>query len=317
MKYDSHDWGNVNTTRFLGRSFDDILLEVFYYQLEQRLIIEFKNETKKKHWLRLLLGDKNDKNECILRYFIRSSSAFTILYRCEPGGHPVCQCQPEILKINSPQIDIKPESTTTTTTEMVIVSNSTNSSQIDIKPESTTTTTAMMIVSNSTNPSNETIIPICDNCTNIIADEDLLINETSTDFILTKSKTQRSNSQRFLMMVTVPLLASVILIIGSIFLIRHVRRSRGSYAIRTSRRAKPTSTPSPNTSNPPSVLYTRLIPSPPSITMDADMTLPFDNSIIIDDNVQLLPNSTNIHENIITEDEEDGLYATLKLPNEK
>ncbi|CAF1505736.1 unnamed protein product, partial [Rotaria sordida] len=68
VKFKSHGWANVNATRFLGRSFDDIRLEFFYYQLENKLINESKNDTNKKHWLRLLLGDKTDHNDCILRY---------------------------------------------------------------------------------------------------------------------------------------------------------------------------------------------------------------------------------------------------------
>jgi hypothetical protein len=302
-KFDSHDWGNVNTTRFVGRSIDDVLLEFFYYQLEKKILIEYKNDTNKKHWLRLLLGDKTDANECILRYFIRSSSAFTILHRCDSGGHPVCQCQP--IQNDIPKIVTK-----------------NNSIEIDIKTEFTT---AVMILSTSTNQSivsNETIVPICDNCTNIPADEDLLNNETNTDFILLKSKKIFSYSRPFLMMVTVPLLAFVILIIGIIFLVRYVRRGRGSYSIRNrvirpSRRPKPSSTISTDPPNPPTVLYSRLKTSPPSIKLDADMTLPFDNSIANDDHVQLLPNSINLHENLITEDEEEPLYAILKLPDEK
>lgn len=110
VQFQSQQWGNVNSTRFLGRTLDDTLLELFYYQLEQKLIMENRNETKSKHWLRLLIGEKSNENECVLRYFIRSSGAFTILHQCNQGGHPVCQTQP--IAIIEPEI----ETTTTTTT---------------------------------------------------------------------------------------------------------------------------------------------------------------------------------------------------------
>ncbi len=305
VKFNSHEWGNVNTTRFIGRTFDDILLEFFYYQLEKKLIIETKNNTNKKHWLRLLIGHKNDPNECILRYFNRLSGAFTASHQCNHGGHPVCQCQP--ISINqtrnySVEIDFKTESSTTTEITLPILSN-------------------------------ETAVPICDNCTNLISDEDLLNNETNTEYIYDHNKTSiekksRSSYRLLLMLATGPLLALAILLIGTVFLIRYVRRSHGSYSTRNSsrigsfnrRKRSSTTTSSNDQSNVPAVLYTRLKSPPPSVIIDGNMTHPFDNLMTNDDNIQLLSqlrNQTNVHENIITEDEEEPLYATLKLPNEK
>jgi len=301
VKFNSHEWRNINAIRFLGRTFDDILLEFFYYQLEKKLIIETKNNTNKKHWLRLLIGHKNDLNECVLRYFIRSSGAFTSFNQCNDGGHPVCQCQPRNYSV-----------------------------EIDNKTESLTTTTEITL----TIVSNETTVPICNNCTNLKPDEDLPNNETNTEYIynqtnntlIGKEKTH-SNYRLLLMLATGLLLALAILLIGIVFLIRYVRRSHGSYSTRTSsgigsfNRIKRSSTtaPSNDQSNIPAVLYSRLKSPPPSIIIDGDMTHPFDNLTTNDDNVQLLPqsrNETNMHENIITEDEQEPLYATLKLPNE-
>jgi hypothetical protein len=90
VKFDLHELSNTDTTEFLGRTFHDILLELFYYQLEKKLIIKTKTS---KHWLRLLLGNNNDENECVLRYFNRPTGGFTISYRCNEGGYPVCQSQ--------------------------------------------------------------------------------------------------------------------------------------------------------------------------------------------------------------------------------
>jgi hypothetical protein len=278
VKFNFHEWGNVNSTRFLGRTFDDILLEFFYYQLEKKFISETKNNINRKHWLRLLIGNKNDHNECILRYFVRSSGAFTMLHRCNQGGHPACQCQP------IPLIEVIPLPTV----------------------------------------SNVTIEPVDDNCTNVTSDEDLINNETITEYIhdynITLIKKPRSNYRLLLMFIIPPLLALVILSIGIVFLIRHIRRSR-SYSTHSSRilslrRTKRSSTAgttdSTDTTNTPVVLYTRLKPSPVSIKIDTDITN--------DDNVQLLSQSTNqtsIHENIIAEDEEEPFYATLKPPDKK
>jgi hypothetical protein len=323
VKFNSHEWGNINSTRFLGRKLDDILLEFFYYQLEKKFIIETKNNTNRKHWLRLLIGDKNNYNECTLRYFTRSSGAFTGVHQCNHGGHPVCQCQPILINEIKKEIDITTESSTR---EITVPSTR----------EITVSSTTDITVSKSTSlpiVSNETILPIGDNGTNLPPDEDLN-NETSTAFIsnhnstLMQSKTSRSNYRPLLMIITGLLLALIILLISIVFLIRYVRRSHGSYSTSSNRiglfhRRKRSSTPatSNDTSNTPAVLYSRLKSAPPSIIIDADMTNPLDNSITNDDNVQLLPqsiNQTSLHENIpIENDEEEPFYATLKLPNEK
>jgi hypothetical protein len=314
VKLNSHDWGNINATRFLGRIFDDILLEFFYYQLEKKMTIESKNDTNKKHWLRLLVVDKNPQNECILRYFIRSAGAFTILPKCDHGGHPVCQC----------------ESIRNNISKIISIDETTASSlEINNKTDLTTTTT-LPILSTSTNlsiVSNETSIPNHQP----ISDEDLN-NETNTDYksdnnTLIQNKSQRPAYRPPLMMITGSLLALAIFSLAIVFLVRYFRRSRGSYTthsniVGSSRRKKrsSTATTSIDTSSAPSVLYSRLKSSPPSIIIDTDMSHPFDNSTTIDDNVQLLPQSINqiqLHENLMPEDEEEYLHATLKVHNEK
>jgi hypothetical protein len=262
----SHQWGNINSTRFLGRIFDDILLEVFYYQLENKFLIKTQ-----KHWLRLLFSDKSKQNECVLRDYNRSSGAFIVLHQCDNRGHPVCQCEPQT-KNYSTEIQLIP---------LPIISN-------------------------------ETIVPICENCTDLIADEDLINNETNTETIseqnaalISKKKSGRSY-RTLLIFVSGPLLALIILLTGAFVLFRYVRH-RGSY----STRAKQSSTTgaSNETLSTPAVIYTRLKAPPSSIKMDGDMI------DLSDDNVQLLPQFMNIHESIINEDEEDeSLYATVKTP---
>ncbi|CAF0790538.1 unnamed protein product [Rotaria sp. Silwood1] len=328
VKFNFHEWDNVNTSRFLGRSFDDVRLEFFYYELETRLLSESKNDTNTKHWLRLLLGDKTNHNDCVLRYFIRSSGAFTAFHRCNHGGHPVCQCEPirnnmlKIILINETQNNISQ------------IKN--DSLETNIKIESSTIDLTLPVLSNSTNlsiTSDETIIPICDNCTNIIADEDLLNNETNIDYksnssnILTTTKPQRSNYRRLVMIVTGSLITFIIFITGIVFLIRYIRQTCGSYSIRNGTRdpsrgkqRRSTGTIPNDVSNRPTVVYSRLKSRPPSTTMDVDMMHAFNISSGNDDTVQLLPqpiNPTTLNENIITKDDEESLYAKIQPSNEK
>ena len=289
VQFHSQQWGNVNSTRFLGRTGDDILLELFYYQLEKKLSIEGTNSTKSKHWLRLLVGEKGKDNECALRYFIRSSGAFTILHQCSQGGHTVCQSQP-----------------------IPIIETRTS-------PPQTETTT----VRTSSSPLKAT------------ADEDLANNETETEPIIDiqnittaiQTIASRSNNRPWLKIAILSLLALfMIILITVVLVIRYLRRSRGSYSTRengnSSTRTKsgiPTSTV---TSKTPAVLYTRLKSSPPSIIIDADTANSYDNTVINDDNIQLLAPTTDqtrsfpttINEN---PEEEEAYYATLKVPAEK
>lgn len=264
----SHQWGNVNSTRFLGRIFDDILLEVFYYQLENKFLIKTQ-----KHWLRLLFSDKSKQNECVLRYYSRSSGAFIVLRQCDNRGHPVCQCEPQT-KNYSTEIQLIP----------------------------------LPIISNGT------IVPICENCTDLIPDEDLNSTETISEqnAALISKKTSGRSYRTLLIFISGPLLALIILLTGAFVLFRYVRH-RGSYSTRHIRAKQSSTTGGSNeTLSTPAVIYTRLKAPPSSIKMDGDMI------DLSDDNVQLLPQFMNIHESIINEDEEDeSLYATVKLPNEK
>ena len=180
----SYDWNNINETRFFGRTFNDVLLDVFYYQLERRLSNTTSTDSSGKHWLRLLLGDQRDPRECLLRYFARFSGVFTTLHQCGVrGGHPVCQREPSRMNL------------------------------------SIVTTTAAL--------------PLCDNCTtDLVADEDLLNNETNIEYNDSNSTATKNVTRHrlLLMLVSGPLFACSILAIGIGFLVRYVRTVRGSYS---------------------------------------------------------------------------------------
>ncbi|CAF1495498.1 unnamed protein product [Rotaria magnacalcarata] len=323
VKFTSHEWGNINTTRFLGRKFDDVLLESFYYQLEKRLIVESENKTNQKHWLRLLLGDSTDQNDCVLRYFIRSSGAFTILHRCNNGGHPVCQCDP--IK-NNISVAIPINQTQIHTSQI-----KNNSSEIDVQIESSAIEITSTIVSNSTDQliiSDETQISICNNCTNLIADEDLLNNESTIECkinisLLAMKKTQHVKYRSFTIIVTCLLAVFVVSIIGICLLVRYIRQTCGSYSMRIGNKdlSNPSIIPaSREISNRHVVIYNRLRSRPPSATIDADIVHVFSNPNSHDDTIQLLPQSINHtipHENLLTKDEQEPLYAKLPSVNEK
>ncbi|CAF3137220.1 unnamed protein product [Rotaria socialis] len=323
VKYDSHEWGNINATRFLGRTFTDILIETFYYLLENKLHSESIDESNRKYWLRLLFGDKNDPNECVLRYFARSSGAFTIFYRCNNGGHPVCQCEP--IRTKTPKI----------IPINVNISNE-NSSRIEIQAEEIHTTlvtqanflndTEMLTLSNETN------VPLCENCTrHPMIDEDLTIsmikissssyNNALIETVPGRQKNKFSKYLPFIVILMGPILALVILFIAIGFLIYHLRRQRPDpYTPRSSivgaNRTKRSSTIA-TTSDMPSTsaaVYTRLRLSELAFAV-TDTYIPVDNSTPNDDNFELLPTTqvqvTN-DENKIQEDDEDLIYATVQ-----
>ncbi len=272
------------------------------------------NQSGNKHWLRLLLGEKNNPNECVLRYFARSLGGFTLLHRCNDGGHPVCQCEPirTIISINQ------------------TIPN-TNNSPIEIKAESTTTT--QLAVLNSTVLSNKTILPICENCSTSspIADEDLFNNETeinseSYNITLIEITTEQSKKkylkyEPLIMLLTGPILGLIVLCIGIGLLIWRLRRNHESYSTRSSimrgRRTKRSSTTvtTSDVPNTPVVLYTRL--KPPRVSSpESTMLLPLDNSLPDDDHIEFLPATKlqviNDENEIKEDDDEEPLYATLK-----
>ncbi|CAF4701396.1 unnamed protein product [Rotaria sp. Silwood1] len=323
VKYDSHEWGNINATRFLGRTLADILIEFFYYLLENKLLIESIDASNRKHWLRLLFGDRNDPNECVLRYFARLTGSFTTFYHCNNGGHPVCQCEPirtiipkiipideTISHIRNSQTENKTESIDITSTTQIIVVNSTD----------------MLILSNKTS------LSLCENCTtNTLANESLVnnnhteINSTSYNDALLgipdgQFKMNYSNYQPLIVILTGPILAFAILIVGIALLIHHVRGTHESFSTNSSivgtRRTKRSSTMM-TTSDFPSTsgaLYARFKPSGLPFS-EIDTFIPVDNSTPNEYNMELLPTlkvQVTDGENKIKEDDEEFFYATLK-----
>lgn len=343
VKFSSHEWSNINGTRFFGRTRYDILLEVFYYQLEPKLLTQASNATRTKHWLRLLLGDKHDPDECVLRYFTRASGAFTTLHRCFHGGHPVCQSEPIPKKIvGIPPVretSRSPEITRGVVTDSATVPSSSSSSL----PTSTTTAEITLPITLTPNDSlilsNETSLAMCDNCsTNLLADEDLANNETSMEeqtFLNITSENvtvlahgSSENYRSLLMIISGPLFALILLLIGVAFLVRYVRRIHGSYSpgqptLLPSRRRKRRSTTSPassDVSNAPAVLYTRLQSASSLINADPDLIHPSGHSVSNEDQIQLLPRiviDKCLPEDPIVEDEEEPFYATVRDSYEK
>ena len=349
VKFSSHEWSNINGTRFFGRTRYDTLLEVFYYQLEPKLLTQTSNATRTKHWLRLLLGDKHDPDECVLRYFTRASGAFTTLHRCFHGGHPVCQSDPILKKIvvipPARETSRSPEITRGILTDSSTVPSSSSSSSTPPTFSTTTAITLPITLPITLTPndslilSNETSLAMCDNCTtNLLADEDLSNNETSMEeqtflnitlangTLLAHSSSE--NYRSLLMIISGPLFALILLLIGVVFLVRYVRRIHGSYSpgqttLLPSHRRKRRSTTSPtasDVSNAPAVLYTRLQSTSSSINADPDLLHPSGHSMSNEDHIQLLPRiviDKCLPEDPIIEDEEEPFYATVRDSYEK
>lgn len=318
VKYDTHEWGNINATRFLGRTFSDILIEFFYYILETKLQSESIDDLNRKNWLRLLFGDKNDPNECVLRYFTRSSGAFTIFYRCNNGGHPVCQCDPIRTKI--PKVIPKNESLSN-------INNSITETKIEQTPITITTSvqnfTEMLTSLNITHvPSHET-------------NEDL-INHTNTTTTVASSvshnkalvgttrETQKSKLSKYQPIIVIlagPVLAFVILFFGVGYLIHYVRQGGHLYtpssSVTGTQRTKRSSTivtTSDMGGSPKVTLYSHLKPSEAPFA-DGNIYAPVDTSMPFDDNFELLP-STHVQtindENKVRDEDEQLLYTKLQ-----
>ncbi|UJR30571.1 hypothetical protein I4U23_018099 [Adineta vaga] len=299
VKFDSHEWANINVTRFLGRVLNDILLEFFYYILERKLFMP----TDGKQQIRLLLGDKNFPRKCVLRYFTSSIGGFSLLHRCHSGGYPICQTQPirnkilettpvyqTISPINIPSIEqtTKLISTTTViaTTTQLILSNS----------------TVLFILPNETN-----ITSRCDNCSmnSVLADEDFNNNATknSSEFytntttgIVHESFMKRHAKYRPLIIIlTGPILGLIILFLGLGLLVWRLRQYHGTYSIpnnlvgglRTKRSSTTVTTGDvPNT---PVAIYNRTKSPRFSSAAENDSLLTSPHFSTDDDNIELLP----------------------------
>ncbi|CAF3749172.1 unnamed protein product [Adineta steineri] len=277
VKFDSQERGNINVTKFLGRTFSDILLEFFYYILEKQLSIQSKYDLNKRNSLRLLIGDKNDPKECFLRYFQRSAGGFVVLHRCSNGGYPVCQIEPirtKIISINQTISIVNDSIIETTTTTEIILFSSTNKTMISSINENNTTNFS------------------------IIADEDLVNNETGINFqsynnVSIQTIRKHSKYQPLILILTGPILGLILLFTGFSLLIWQIRQNRKSRSNRSSivgaRRTNRSSTTVtindiPNT---PTVLYTRF--NRPHVPLfETDPLLPSDNLFPNDDRIELL-----------------------------
>jgi flagellar biogenesis protein FliO len=285
VTFKSHEWSNVNSTRFLGRNYNDILLEYFHSQMQENNLAD-QNEQLSLRWLRLLLGDQHDSNDCVLRYFTRSSGTFTAMHRCQPTGHPVCRTDPLL---------VVPSEVETTITA---VSRAVTSSTSDMISEE--------------DPS-----IACVNCTmDLLPDEALAENQTQTQSNATRPM------RSVLMNITAPLFALLLLILAVVLLLYYIHRYRGSYSPRQAmrivthhRRRNPTvsTVASSGESSASAVLYTRLQATTPSHSNDV-VVLPVEERVRL---LHRLPTSSVFHDELTKEDDEEPLYAIVKDTQDK
>jgi hypothetical protein len=333
VKFNSHQWSNINGTRFLGRTHHDILLELFHYQLERQRPVSSTNSTTRKNWLRLLLGDTHEPNQCVLRYFTRVSGAFTTLHQCHHGGHTVCQSE-RITMARTRDNSLNNNNFTTHVNMIMSLSNETIKSNLSISSllsdTTETTLSSSLNVNDSGHTSNTTDVAHCANCTmELPPDEDLWNIQTITKETRSTSTTMSthrflsnyysSNYRSLIMILSGPLFAFALLLIGIVFLVRYVRRIHGSYSPRPTmilplRRRNKRYSPrtSTETSDTTAVLYTRL---KPTVTIDCESIHLSGNTTINDDSVQLLPcvfTSNVRHEQTIKDDTNESFHAVVK-----
>ncbi|CAF1439354.1 unnamed protein product [Adineta ricciae] len=232
VTFNSHEWANINVSRFLGRAFNDILLEFFYYILEKKLPMGTELTANRNQQIRLLLGDKISPEKCLLRYFTRSIGGFSLMDSCTNGGYPICQTQPMRMKVSS----------TTLIPTTITPINTSSIEQMTTQIIPINSTTSSLILTNDINN-----VSSCDNCTaNLIRnDEDPVDNQTkiypesdmnSTKAILQPISTLRAHVKyrSLVLILTGPVLGLLILILGVALLIWRVRQNAESYSIRNS-----------------------------------------------------------------------------------
>jgi hypothetical protein len=199
-----------------------------------------------------LIGDKDDGNRCLLRYFTRSTGGFNISSSCNQGGNPVCQFQPTLIKNTVP-----------------------NPSNPVIEPEPTTEETpdpATEEIPDPVSTSDATFSRDLGNNATIIDD----YNYTSPENIMYSSKNQPSKQNGVTIVVIV--ICCLTLLAGIVFLVYHRRQHLGIFHFnglqnRSNSQTKDTTTPVivDQRSNPTAVLYTAVETSEPSVIIDPDV----------------------------------------------
>ena len=290
VKFHTHQSDNINYTRFSGRSFDDALLEFFHYQLEEKVKFRSTGNPTKKHWLRLLLGDRSDPKACVLRHFNRLSGSFLMHSSCTNGGYAVCQCQAVRKKV------------TQGTETQIDKTGGVQNSSVDVQTELSGNSSAARVWFNGTEQT-------CENCsTSLLDDDDLSHNGTHANSPSTNGSSVDRNDestkhrykpfQPLLVILTGPVLGLFLLFSGVTFLLCYLRHNRGSHSARGSivvppHRTKRSSTIAtvsdiPNT---PVVVYRR--PKPISLT-ETDVLLRPDPFIVDEEDtaIEMLPRLT-------------------------
>lgn len=222
VQFESHPWANINSTRFLGRTRDDSLLEFFYYQLEQKLLMQTSPHYTKKHWLRLLLANQEAPDECVLRYFTRSTGSFFTIHQCTNGGHPVCQMKslPKQTKMNESieaTGDHSDNDLQITTTKESLMSLDLNGAQ-----EALLFSTAVMPIFDS-----QTMEFMTDHGIfvqkNNHTDDNQTMNSTSNHTSTIETSSAYSSYQSLLVLLAGPVLALIILFVGINVLLCYLR----------------------------------------------------------------------------------------------
>ena len=299
VKFASHEWANIiDSMKLLGRTKEDSLLESMYYHLENKLANHSSHNYTRKQWLRMLLGNHNDTDGCVIRYFSRTTGAFSVLHQCANGGHPVCQMPP----LGSSFSTVKPSNRT-----IALPSIFDDDDSLAITRESTTTTTTTRIY-------NSTSLSICDNCSiEAPVDDALPLNETrkgnqtsgnaSAELVADSQRYRYRKYQPLVLILSGPVLALILLVVGISILIYYLQNNRDSYSTRgsingpPSRRTRRSSTAVtfsdlPNT---PTVLFTR---TKPTVEVSTELDTLLAHAEETDDRIEIVsPNVTRQYSN--------------------
>ena len=301
VKFTEHEWANIDSSKFLGRTKEDSLLEFVYYHLENKLREHSSHNYTRRHWLRMLLGNQNETDGCVLRYFTRATGAFSTIHQCKNGGHPVCQTPP----IRTHSSTVKPSERTMA---LQHTASTENTLEITTKSMTSSNTQARLVQT--------TISLICDNCsTNPSVEETTTDNQTSSNTSLqVTAESQRYRRPKYLPLVVIltgPVLGLVLLFVSSSLLIYYLRHNHNSYSTRSSvngpsRRTRRSSTAVtlsdvPNT---PVVLYTRAKPTV-EFSTELDTLLGGEGGRESDDRIEIVsPNMAHMYSNSNEQDKE-------------
>ena len=257
----------MNGKNLLGRTFDDVLLELFYYELEKKLP-KIEGDSSRK-WPKLLIGSKSDENRCVLRYFTSSTGGFNISSNCYEGGNPVCQFPPISIKINVW------EGTTAKVRDRENIINKIGSDD----GNSTIHPTTIPVVGHNTSSTDDGNGTIHSTTIAVVVHTTSSIDDASSTLAgnLTASSAQKLGSKDMVTTV-VMVIFSLTVLGGIIFLVYYLRRRRGRFCLnnpnnRADYQTEDTSTVllEKKASNSTTALYNRLENTESTVLIDPDL----------------------------------------------